>query len=306
MKAAVSTRYGPPDVLRVEEVARPAAGRRDLLVRVHAAAVTASDCYVRSAVPMARLPVRMMIRLAVGIARPRRPVQGMVFAGEVVETGRSVQRFRVGERVMIFNALRFGGYGEYASVAETRIVATAPHGISHVQAAALPYGGLLALHFLKQAKVRAGEDVLVYGASGAIGSAAVQLAKHFGARVTAVCGPGNVELVRSLGADEVLDYTARDTPGTARFGLVFDAVGRRKTSALKLACESALGPGGRCVSVDGGRPSMRREDLAWLAGLVEEGRFVPVVDRTYPLEAIADAHRYVELGHKKGNVLVTL
>jgi NADPH:quinone reductase-like Zn-dependent oxidoreductase len=306
MKAAVCTRYGPPDVLRLRDVDTPVPGARDILIRIHATAVSISDCYIRSAVPSARLALRVMLRLFVGLTKPRRSILGSVLAGEVVHVGRRVERFRVGDRVYAFTLLRCGCYAEYTRLPQASLVAAAPSNLTYDEAAALPYGGLIALHFLKTANIRPGQRVLVYGASGAIGTSALQLAKHSGADVTAVCGTANVELVRSLGADAVLDYTREHTPGTRRFDLVFDAAGRRKSSALKVACQSSLTPEGRNISVDDARPRARLADLVQLTQLAETGALKPVIDRRYPLEQIADAHRYVEQQHKKGNVIITV
>ncbi len=213
-------------------------------------------------------------------------------------------RFRAGDRVVAFTSLRMGTYAEFACVAESGLIVALPPGIDFPAAAALPYGGMIALHFLRHAGLAAGQEVLVYGASGAIGSSALQIAIHAGARVTAVCGPDNHALVTSLGAVATLDYTTTDTPGDARFDLVFDAVGKRRTSALKTACEGALKPGGRAISVDGGMPKMTLSALTELVDLAGRGELTPVVDRSYPLERIAEAHAYVEERHKRGNVVV--
>jgi alcohol dehydrogenase len=306
MKAAICARYGPPEVLEIRDVAMRVPGARDVLIRIHAAGVTVSDCYMRSGVPAAKLWFRMMMWVFVGFRGPRRPILGAVLAGTVVETGPRVTRFRVGDRVTAFTMLRLGCYAAFTRLPETALVAASPANLSDDEAAAIPYGGLIAWNFLKKANVKRGQRVLIYGASGAIGTAAVQLAKNAGAVVTAVCGPANVDLVRSLGASEVLDYTSVETPGDRRFDLVFDAVGRRKTSALKVACERALTPSGKNISVDGGRPWPNRDDLIHLIGLAESGALKPVVDRTFRLDEVADAHRYVEQGHKKGNVILRI
>ena len=306
MRAAVCTRYGPPEVLQVRDVPKPVPGRHDLLVKVQAAAVTVSDCYIRSMVPTAQLWFRVMGRIAMGLTRPRRPILGAVLAGEIEATGARVRRFRTGERVHAFTTMRMGAYAEYACVAESKIVADAPRNLTSAEAAALPYGGLIALHVLRRAGVGPAQRVLVYGASGSIGTAAVQLARHFGAHVSAVCGPTNCDLVRSLGADSVLDYTRDTLPAGERFDRVIDAVGRRKTSALKEAAQTALAPGGRYVSVDDSLPRFRPRDLVLLTELAEEGALKPVIDRRFPLDQIADAHRHVEQGHKKGNVILEI
>jgi NADPH:quinone reductase-like Zn-dependent oxidoreductase len=247
------------------------------------------------------------MRLAIGITRPRRGIVGLVLAGEVQRTGNAVTRFRVGDRVVAFTELRLGAYAQYTCLPETSTMAAAPSHLTYEEAAAIPYGGLLALHYLRRGNIRRGQRVLVYGASGAVGTSAVQLAKHFGAEVTAVCGTTNVELVRSLGADAVMDYTKEHALGPGQlFDIVLDAVGKRKTSSLKEACRTALAPAGKYVSVDDGTPRMHASELALLTELVETGKLKPVIDRRYPLEQIVEAHRYVEAEHKKGNVVITV
>ncbi len=306
MRAAVCPRYGPPEVFEIRDVARPVPGARDLLVRIHAASVTVSDCYIRSGAPTAPLWFRAMVRLLMGFGGPRRSILGAVLAGEVVEAGSRVTQFRPGDRVFAFTTMRMGCYAEYARVPDKSLVATAPANLSYAEAAALPYGGIITAYFLKRADIRPGQQVLIYGASGAMGTAALQLAKHFGAEVTAVCGPGNLELMRSLGAVAALDYTRDATPGNRRFDLVFDAVGRKRSSPLKLACQAALTPGGKGASVDDGLPRSKLDDLLLVKRLAEAGELKPVIDRCYPLEQVAESHRYVEQRHKKGNVILSM
>jgi len=225
----------------------------------------------------------------------------------VVEAGRSVTRFRLGDRVWAFTKLRFGAYAEFTCLKEDSSVSIAPATVTHDEAAAIAYGGLMALHYLRRGGLRSGQRVLVYGASGAAGTAAVQLARHAGAEVTAICGPDNRELVTSLGAATVLDYTATETlPEGACWDLVLDAVGKRRSSPLKVACRRAVAPGGAYVSVDDGTPGFSAADLAALAELVESGAIRAVIDRVYPLERIVEAHRYVETDHKRGNVVITV
>lgn len=304
MRAAVCTRYGPPDVLRLAEIDRPVPGPGDVRVRVHATAVTTSDCFVRGF----RVKPSMWIpgRLVLGITRPRRPVLGMVFAGDVDAIGSDVTGLAVGQEVYGFDRFGFGCYAEYKCQRADRVIAPKPATLTYEQAAALPYGGLLALSFLRR-RIHPGQHVLIYGASGAVGTAAVQLAAHGGARVTGVCGPNNLGLVASLGADTVIDYTRQDvTAGAARYDLVFVAVGDRVGPPSRRRCRRILAPGGRYLAVDHGRPVLRAEDLTTLTRLAEEGTLTPVIDRTYPLTRIADAHRYVEGGHKTGNVILTI
>jgi alcohol dehydrogenase len=307
VKAAVCTRYGPPEVLQFEDVRDPVPGAKDVLIRIRATTVTQSDCYIRSAIPSASLAMRLMARVAIGFTKPRRPILGAVLAGEIEAIGRKVTRFRVGDRVWAFTMLRMGCYAQRTCVPETlKLLTPAPSNLSHDETAAIPGGGLLALYFLSRANIKRGQHVLVYGASGANGSCAVQIAKSLGAEVTAVCSTANVDLVRSLGADTVLDYTKDPASVLKRYDVVFDAVGRRKTSPMKVASRNALTPTGKCISVDDGLPRVRRDDLVRLREFAEAGKLKPVIDRRYPLERIAEAHRYVEQGHKKGNVVITI
>jgi NADPH:quinone reductase-like Zn-dependent oxidoreductase len=307
MRAAVCERYGPPEVLRIEEVEGPVPAHDEILVRIHASTVNSSDWYVRSGIPMSPLAVQVPFRFLVGFRRPRRRILGMILSGEVVEAGRSITQFRPGDRVWAFTKLRFGAYAEYTCLKEDSSVAIGPANVTHDEAAAIAYGGLMALQYLRRGGVRNGQRVLVYGASGAAGTAAVQLARHAGADVTGVCGPGNLELVASLGAVAVLDYTAVEAPPDgATYDLVLDAVGKRRSSPLKVACRQAVAPGGAYVSVDDGTPGFAAADLAILAELVESGAIRAVIDRVYPLDQIAEAHRYVETDHKRGNVVITM
>jgi NADPH:quinone reductase-like Zn-dependent oxidoreductase len=256
---------------------------------------------------MSPLAVQVPFRFLVGFRRPRRRIIGLILSGDVVEAGRSVTRFRPGDRVWAFTKLRFGAYAEYTCLKEDSSVASAPFNVTHDEAAAIAYGGLMALHYLRRGGLRSGQRVLVYGASGAAGTAAVQLARHAGAEVTGVCGPDNMELVTSLGAVAALDYTTvEEPPGGATWDLVLDAVGKRRSSPLKVACRRAVAPGGTYVSVDGGTPGFSAADLAALAELAESGAIRAVIDRVYPLERIVEAHRYVETDHKRGNVVVTV
>jgi NADPH:quinone reductase-like Zn-dependent oxidoreductase len=307
MKAVVCTRYGPPKVLQLREVEKPIPKDGEVLIKIHATAVTSSDWFIRSAIPFAPLLSRILLRVVLGISKPRNPILGLVLAGEIVETGKAVTRFHVGDRVYAFTKFRFGTYAQYTSLPESGTIALAPSNLTYEEAAAIPYGGLLALHFLRKGDIRKGQRVLIYGASGAVGASAVQLAKHFSAEVTAVCGPTNLELARSFGADAVVDYTKEHAlNGITQYDLVLDAVGKRKTSKLKAACKVALAPGGKYVSVDDGTPQMTAGDLALLTDLAEAGEVKPVIDRRYPLEQIAAAHAYVEQGHKKGNVVISV
>ena len=305
MRAVVCTRYGPPEVLGVEERATPVPRKNEVRIRIRATAVTSSDCYVRGL--NLNLAYRLMGRLVLGWRAPRQPVLGMVLSGEVDAVGPDATSFEVGQPVFGFDRHRFGTYAQYVCWPEDGLLATRPANLSDEEAAAIPYGGLLALHVLRKGDVQAGQRVLVYGASGAVGTSAVQLARHFGARVTGVCSAANADLVASLGATTVIDYTSNDfTDGAERYDLVLDAVGKRKSAAAFRRCRRVLAPGGACVSVDDGTPKLRREDLVLLGELATKGEIRPVIDRTYALDDIVEAHRYVAVGHKRGNVVITV
>jgi NADPH:quinone reductase-like Zn-dependent oxidoreductase len=302
MKAIICTKYGPPEVLQLREIEKPSVKANEVLIKICAASVTSSDCYVRGL----NLPAayRIAAKIALGFKKPRQPILGMVFAGEVESVGRNVGLFKTGDRVFGFDRFAFGAYAAYKAMPEDGVIAAVPLNLTYEQAAALPYGGTLALSFLR-GKIHSGQKVIIYGASGAVGTSAVQLAKYFGAYVTGVCGGVNLELVKSLGADEAIDYTKEDV--TARgetYDVVFDAVGKRKSKNFQYA--KVLSHKGRYISVDDGTPKLHSEDLMLLKDLVEEGKIIPVIDRCYPLEEIVEAHRYVDKGHKKGNVIITL
>jgi NADPH:quinone reductase-like Zn-dependent oxidoreductase len=305
VRAVVCTRYGPPEVLRVAELAMPVPRNNEVRIRIRATTVASSDCYVRG---LNLSPAyRLMARIALGWNAPRQPVLGMVLSGEVDATGPGARAFDVGQPVFGFDRRRFGTYAEYVCWPEDGLLATRPANFTDEEAAAIPYGGLLALHFLRKAGVRAGQRVLVFGASGAVGTSAVQLARHLGAEVTGVCSTANVGLVTSLGATRVVDYTTEDlTDRAERYDLVFDAVGKKKSAAALRRCREVLAPGGACVSVDDGTPKLRREDLVLLGELATKGEIRPVIDRTYALDDIVEAHRYVDNGHKRGNVVVSV
>lgn len=310
MTAAVCTRYGPPENLRVCQVPRPAPKPDEVRVRILASAVTASDIFIRSARVSARLQVPF--RLMMGLTGPRHPIIGFVLSGVVDQVGSRTSRFRVGDEIYGGTGFRLGAYAQYRCMIEhdSRIhgcLALKPRNLSHEQATAAAYGGLLALQYVDRGRIRAGDEVLVYGASGTSGTLAVQYARSLGARVTGVCSTRNVDLVRSLGADEVLDYTQVDAPPPGvGYDLVLDSVGGQKTSLLKDACRRALLPGGRYVSIDDGDLELSSARLAQVTQLVESGTLAPVLGATYPLDDIVAAHRAVQDGHKRGGVAITI
>jgi NADPH:quinone reductase-like Zn-dependent oxidoreductase len=322
MKAIVYERYGPPDVLELREVPKPAPGDNEVLIRTHAATVTSGDRRVRSLeVPWG---FGLVSRLAFGVFGPRKRILGSELAGEIESVGRNVSRFKVGDQVFAFGGAAMGCYAEYKCMPEDGAVALKPANLTVEEAAALSFGGATALNFFRRGKLQRGEKVLVNGASGGVGTAAVQLARHFGADVTGVCSAANAELVRSLGATRVIDYRTEDfTKSGETYDVIMDTAGTapfpRSAGSLKEGGRLLVVLGGLAdllrvpfVSMTNSRrviagPSIGRpEDLRFLAELAEAGEFRPVIDRRYAFEQIAEAHRYVDTGRKKGNVIITL
>jgi alcohol dehydrogenase len=304
MKAVICTKYGPPEVLQIMEVEKPVPKDNEILVRVVATSVTASDCIIRSL----NLPplMKFSARVALGFKKPRKPILGLVLSGIVEEVGSKVTTFKILEKVFAHTFMNFGAYAEYICIPENSGVTTMPENLTFEEAAAIPYGGTLALHFLQKAKIKKGQNVLIYGASGANGTMAVQIAKSLGAVVDGVCSSRNLELVKSLGAETVYDYTSSDFKlDNGKYDLIFDAVGKKKSSELKY--KKALKASGRFISVDDGNPgkkSVSKDKLMMLKDLAEKKLILPIIDKIYPIDQIVEAHRYVDTGHKIGNVVI--
>lgn len=306
MKAVVCTKYGSPDVLQLMDVEKPLPGRLEVCVKIYATAVTASDCIIRGFRLPFWHPMGFMMGVAIGFNGPRQPILGIVFSGVVESLGAGVTRFKKGDEVFGWELFPgFGAYAEYKCIKESGMIIKKPDNMNFVESSALIYGGLLALAIIKKTNIHKGSRVLIYGASGSIGTSAVQLAKYYGAEVTGVCGTTNLDLVKSLGADEVMDYTKEDAIEKV-YDIIIDAVGKKKTSKLKQACRKALVPGGRYISIDDGAPKNDIGDLNLLKELAEAGKLKSIIDKTYPIDKIAAAHEYADKGHKKGNVIITV
>ncbi|MHA7096694.1 NAD(P)-dependent alcohol dehydrogenase [Priestia megaterium] len=302
MKAMVCTKYGKPDVLQLQEVEKPIPKENEILIKIYATTVTSGDCRVRSF--NSPLLLWLPLRIVLGLRKPRKSILGVELAGEVEDVGKNVTRFKKGDQLFAMTGMKFGGYAEYICLPEKGTIAVKPENVTYEEAASISFGGTTALHFFRKGTIQTGQKVLIYGASGAVGTAAVQLANYYGAEVTGVCSAKNSELVKSLGADLVIDYQNEDfTEKQERYDLIFDAVGK----ITKNQCKEALALNGRFVSVEGqGIAKVQTKDLLLLKKLMEEGQIQSVIDRCYSLEQVPEAHEYVETGHKIGSVVVTL
>jgi NADPH:quinone reductase-like Zn-dependent oxidoreductase len=325
MKAIVCTKFGPPDVLQLQEVAKPAPKDNEVLIRIYVTTVTAADCELRSL--KFPLLLQLLARIGFGFRGPRKKILGQELAGEIEAVGKEVTRFRKGDQVFGWSGLRLGAYAEYTCLPEDGVLDIKPSNMTYEEAAVLPVGGLDAVHFLRKGHIQSGQKVLINGAGGSIGTFAVQLARYFGAEVTAVDSTGKLDMLRSIGADQVIDYTQADfTKSGETYDVIFDVVGKssftRSVRSLTHNGRYLLGNSRLSQRVRGQWTSRRSskqvilwaartaseytEDFKFLTELIEAGKIHSVIDRCYPLEQTAEAHRYVDTGHKKGNVVITV
>ena len=319
MKAIVCTKYGPPEVLQLQEVEKPVQKDDEVLIRIYGTTVTAGDTELRGL--KFHFFMRLLMRFGLGFRRPRKKILGQELAGQIESVGKDVTRFKIGDQIFASTAFRFGTYAEYVCLPSTYVMEKKPTNMSYEEAAAVITGGFNALHFLREGNIQSGQKVLIRGASGTIGTFGIQLAKYYGAEVTGIGNPNSLEMMKSLGADKVIDYTKEDfTKSDETYDVIFDVIGKSSFSYLVRSLKEngiylLANTGARKVRklmtsgqkvITGKKLIYKNEDLNFLKELIEAGKLKSAIDRRYPLEQIPEAHRYVEKGQKTGNVVITV
>ena len=309
MKAVICTKYGSPDVLKIVEIQKPIPKNNEILIRIYYATVQTGDCKVRDLIGVATSAtkynpiLKFIMRLIMGYNRPKNPVLGTELYGKIESMGKNVTKHKIGDEIIVMTDTKMGAHKEYIAWPEGKMFIDKPNRITPEQSAAISFGGTTALYFLRKSNIKEGQTILINGASGAVGTAAVQLAKYFGAIVTGVCGTNHKDLVKSIGADYVIDYTKEKIENIKQqYDVIFDAVG--KTS--KEVCKNILKQNGKYMTVLNGMVMGKQNDLTLLKNLIEQNNFTPVIDKCFNLDEIVEAHKYVEMGHKKGNIVIKI
>jgi NADPH:quinone reductase-like Zn-dependent oxidoreductase len=307
MKVAICTKYGSPDVIKIAEMEKPIPKDNEILIKVNYSTVQTGDCKVRDLINTSKgnyNPIILFImRLAMGYNKPRNPIFGTELFGKIESIGKKVTKHKIGDEIIVMTDTKMGAHAEYITWPEGKLIIEKPNRITPEQAAAINFGGTTALCFLKKANIQKGQTILINGASGAVGSSAVQLAKYYGAIVTGVCGTNNIDLVKSIGANHVIDYTKENiTKNNTQYDIIFDAVGK----ISKKDCVNILKPAGKYITVRSGIVIAKQEDLVFLKNLIEQNSYTPIIDKCFSLDEIIEAYKYVETGHKKGNVIIKI
>ena len=308
MKAAICTKYGSPEFVKIEEIEKPTPKDNEILIHVIATSVQTGDCKVRDMINTAKKEkynpiIKLLMRILMGYNKPKNPILGMELFGEIEFIGKNVTKHKIGDEIIVMTDMKMGAHSEYIVWKEGKLVINKPNNLTPEQAAALCFGGTTALYFFRKANIQKEQSILIYGASGAVGTSAVQLAKYYGAIVTGVCGTKNIELIKSLGADYVIDYTKEDIRNSKiQYDIVFDTIGK----ITKKECDKIIKLNGKYITVRSGMVMGKQEDINFLKTLAEENKYTVIIDKIYGLNEIVEAYKYVETGHKKGNIVIKM
>jgi len=308
MKAAICTKYGSPEFVKIEEIEKPTPKDNEILIHVIATSVQTGDCKVRDMINTAKKEkynpiIKLLMRILMGYNKPKNPILGMELFGKIEFIGKNVTKHKIGDEIIVMTDMKMGAHSEYIVWKEGKLVINKPNNLTPEQAAALCFGGTTALYFFRKANIQKEQSILIYGASGAVGTSAVQLAKYYGAIVTGVCGTKNIELIKSLGADYVIDYTKEDIRNSKiQYDIVFDTIGK----ITKKECDKIIKLNGKYITVRSGMVMGKQEDINFLKTLAEENKYTVIIDKIYGLNEIVEAYKYVETGHKKGNIVIKM